>query len=93
MSLSLVLYANKYKDYSNLIIVITSYAKVIHLKHTKKKNRKKDTETKNNNKKIFCRYMASSLDGKKIIKSKTFFDLKNYKSLSFGLGKQIKKII
>ena len=35
--------------------------------------------------------MASSLDGKKIIKSKTFFDLKNYKSLSFGLGKQIKK--
>lgn len=48
---------------------------------------------KNNNKKIFFRYMASSLDGKKIIKSKTFFDLKNYKSLSFGLGKQIKKII
>ena len=47
----------------------------------------------NNKKQIFFRYMASSLDGKKIIKSKTFFDLKNYKSLSFGLGKQIKKII
>ena len=37
--------------------------------------------------------MASSLDGKKILKNKTFFDLENYKSMSFNLGKKIKKII
>ena len=35
--------------------------------------------------------MASSFDGSKIIKSKTFFDLKNYKSMSFDLGKKLKK--
>ena len=37
--------------------------------------------------------MASSLDGKKIIKSKTFFDLNNYKKQSFKLGSKIKKLI
>ena len=41
---------------------------------------------------IFFRYMASSLDGKKIIKSQTLIDLKNYKNISFNLGKKIKKI-
>lgn len=50
---------------------------------------------KRNNKKkqIFFRYMASSLDGKKIIKSKTFFDLNNYKKQSFKLGSKIKELI
>ncbi len=47
----------------------------------------------NNKKQIFFRYMASSLDGKKIIKSKTFFDLNNYKKQSFKLGSKIKKLI
>ena len=47
----------------------------------------------NNKKQIFFRYMASSLDGKKIIKSKTFFDLKNYKKQSFKLGSKIKELI
>ena len=42
---------------------------------------------------IFFRYMASSLDGKKIIKSQTLIDLKNYKNISFNLGKKIKKLI
>jgi hypothetical protein len=37
--------------------------------------------------------MASSLDGKKLVKSKTFFELSNYKSMSFSLGKKIKKVI
>ena len=48
---------------------------------------------KNKKKYIFFRYMASSFDGSKIIKSKTFFDLKNYKSMSFDLGKKLKKEI
>jgi hydroxymethylbilane synthase len=48
---------------------------------------------KNKKNYIFFRYMASSLDGKKILKNKTFFDLENYKSMSFNLGKKIKKII
>ena len=43
----------------------------------------------NNKKQIFFRYMASSLDGKKIIKSKTFFDLNKYKKQSFKLGSKI----
>ncbi len=47
----------------------------------------------NNKKQIFFRYMASSLDGKKIIKSKTFFDLNNYKKQSFKLGSKIKELI
>ena len=47
----------------------------------------------NNKKQIFFRYMASSLDGKKIIKSKTFFDLNNYKKQSFKLGSKVKKLI
>ena len=47
----------------------------------------------NNKKQIFFRYMASSLDGKKIIKSKTFFDLNNYKKQSFKLGSKIKESI
>ena len=42
---------------------------------------------------IFFRYMASSFDEKVIIKNKIFFDLENYKSMSFDLGKKIKKII
>ena len=46
-----------------------------------------------NKKQIFFRYMASSLDGKKIIKSKTFFDLNNYKKQSFKLGSKIKELI
>ena len=40
----------------------------------------------NNKKQIFFRYMASSLDGKKIIKSKTFFDLNNYKNKVLSLA-------
>ena len=48
---------------------------------------------KNKKKFIFFRYMASSFDGKVIIKNKIFFDLENYKSMSFDLGKKIKKII
>jgi hydroxymethylbilane synthase len=48
---------------------------------------------RNNKKQIFFRYMASSLDGKKIIKSKTFFDLNNYKKQSFKLGSKIKELI
>ena len=47
----------------------------------------------NNKKQIFFRYMVSSLDGKKIIKSKTFFDLNNYKKQSFKLGSKIKELI
>ncbi|MAW97849.1 MAG: hydroxymethylbilane synthase [Alphaproteobacteria bacterium] len=47
----------------------------------------------NNKRQIFFRYMASSLDGKKIIKSKTFFDLNNYKKQSFKLGSKIKELI
>tara|TARA_A100001388_G_scaffold58793_1_gene40562 strand:+ start:2806 stop:3726 length:921 start_codon:yes stop_codon:yes gene_type:complete len=47
----------------------------------------------NNKKQIFFRYMASSLDGKKIIKNKTFFDLNNYKKQSFKLGSKIKELI
>ena len=47
----------------------------------------------NNKKQIFFRYMAFSLDGKKIIKSKTFFDLNNYKKQSFKLGSKIKGLI
>ena len=47
----------------------------------------------NNKKQIFFLYMASSLDGKKIIKSKTFFDLNNYKKQSFKLGSKIKELI
>ena len=47
----------------------------------------------NNKKQIFFRYMASSLDGKKVIKSKTFFDLNNYKKQSFKLGSKIKELI
>ena len=37
--------------------------------------------------------MASSFDEKVIIKNKIFFDLENYKSMSFDLGKKIKKLI
>ena len=48
---------------------------------------------KNKKTSILFRYMASSLDGKKLVKSKTFFELSNYKSMSFSLGKKIKKVI
>ena len=37
--------------------------------------------------------MASSLDGKKLVKGNTFFELKSYKKMSLDLGKKIKKVI
>ena len=37
--------------------------------------------------------MASSLDGKKMVKGNTFFKLGSYKKMSLDLGKKIKKLI
>lgn len=42
---------------------------------------------------LFFRYMASSLDGKRLVKGNTFFKLKSYKKMSLDLGKKIKKLI
>ena len=43
--------------------------------------------------KILFHYMAASLDGKKFIKDKTYFDTDNYCNMSFNLGKKIKKML
>ena len=48
---------------------------------------------KDGKKYIFFRYMASSMDGKIVVKNKIYFDLEKYKSMSFDLGKKIKKLI
>ena len=37
--------------------------------------------------------MAASLDGKKFIKDKTYFEIDNYCKMSFDLGKKIKKML
>ena len=37
--------------------------------------------------------MAASLDGKKFIKDKTYFDTDNCCNMSFNLGKKIKKML
>ena len=42
---------------------------------------------------LFFRYMASSLDGKRMFKGNTFFRLSRYKKMSLDLGKKIKKLI
>lgn len=42
---------------------------------------------------LFFRYMASSLDGKRMLKGNTFFKLSGYKKMSIDLGKKIKKLI
>ena len=43
--------------------------------------------------KILFHYMAASLDGKKFIKDKTYFDTYNCCNMSFNLGKKIKKML
>jgi hydroxymethylbilane synthase len=43
--------------------------------------------------KILFHYMAASLDGKKFIKDKTYFDTDNCCNMSFNLGKKIKKML
>ena len=43
--------------------------------------------------KILFHYMAASIDGKKFIKDKTYFEIDNYCKMSFDLGKKIKKML
>ncbi len=43
--------------------------------------------------KILFHYMAASIDGKKFIKDKTYFDIDNCCKMSFDLGKKIKKML
>ncbi len=43
--------------------------------------------------KILFHYMVASIDGKKFIKDKTYFDIDNYYKMSFNLGKKIKKML
>ena len=43
--------------------------------------------------KILFYYMVASMDGKKFIKDKTYFDIDNYYKMSFNLGKKIKKML
>ena len=43
--------------------------------------------------KVLFHYMAASLDGKKFIKDKTYFDIDNCCKMSFNLGKKIKKML
>ena len=44
-------------------------------------------------KKIHFNYMASSPDGFKYFKDQTYFDIDNYRKMSFNLGYRIKKLL
>ena len=48
---------------------------------------------KNPKPKILFHYMVASIDGKKFIKDKTYFEIDNYCKMSFDLGKKIKKML
>ena len=48
-------------------------------------------EKESNKKKILFKYMASTINGNKYIKDQTYFDIEDYRKMSFNLGKKIKK--
>ena len=50
-------------------------------------------EVKRKSNKILFHYMAASIDGKKFIKDKTYFDIDNYCKMSFNLGKKLKEML
>lgn len=47
----------------------------------------------NKKKRIHFNYMAASTDGRKYFKDQTYFDIDNYRKMSFNLGYRIKKLL